>query len=142
MYGYLDIPAGGMVAQRTRMAVIAANIANQHTMLDEKGQPNPWRRRIAEFAPGDPTASSPESRAMGVHVSGISLDDAPFVMKWDPTNPYAYKSGPNEGYVPLPNVDPVTEQVNAMDASRAYEANLASAEAMKQMMASALRLLA
>lgn len=142
MYGSLDIPTSGLIAQRTRMATIAANIANAHAILDENGKVNPWRRRMVEFAPGDPSAGSAEARALGVHVADIAIDDAPFKLKWDPGNPHAYTEGPNQGYVPEPNVDPVLEQVNALEASRAYEANLASAEALKQMMASALRLIA
>ncbi|MCC6425353.1 MAG: flagellar basal body rod protein FlgC [Phycisphaerales bacterium] len=142
MYGTLDISTGGMIAQRTRMAVIASNIAHAHTVLDENGNVNPWRRRIVQFAPGDPSAGSSEARSLGVHVADITLDDAPFKLREDPGHPHAYKDGPFAGYVPEPNIDPVTEQVNAMEAARAYEANLAAAEATKQMMASALRLLA
>lgn len=142
MYGSLDIPTHGMIAQRTRMQVIAANIANSKTILDENGQVNPWRRRVVHFSAGDPSGSTPEAQSLGVHVSAITLDDAPFRLRWDPSSPFAYKDGPSQGYVPEPNVDTVTEQVNAMEASRAYEANLAAAEAMKQMMASALRLIA
>lgn len=142
MYGSLDISTGGMIAQRTRMSVIAANIANRHTILDEQGNVNPWRRRTVEFAAGDPSGSSSEARALGVHVSDITIDEAPFRLRWDPDSPYSYRDGPNQGYVPEPNIDPVTEQVNAMDASRAYEANLAAADVFKQMLASALRLLA
>ncbi|GMV24962.1 MAG: hypothetical protein AMXMBFR58_09930 [Phycisphaerae bacterium] len=142
MYGLLDIPAAGMTAQRTRMAVIAANIANADTVLDENGNINPWRRRTVHFAAGDPAGRTDDARSLGVHVADITLDDAPFNLKWDPTSPLAYKDGPNKGYVPRPNVNPVIEQVNALEASRAYEANLAAAEAMKQMMASALRLIA
>ncbi|MBL8963616.1 MAG: flagellar basal body rod protein FlgC [Phycisphaerae bacterium] len=142
MYGMLDIPATGLAAQRTRMAVIASNIANARTVLDENGNVNPWRRREVHFAPGGPASVSREGRELGVRVADITLDDAPFRLRWDPSHPAAYKQGPNEGYVPEPNVDTVTEQVNALEASRAYEANLAAAEALKQMMASALRLIA
>lgn len=142
MYGSLDIPTGGLIAQRTRMSVIASNIANAKTILDENGKINPWRRRMVQFAAGDPSGSSSDARALGVHVADITLDDAPFRLRWDPASPFAFKDGPNQGYIPEPNIDPVTEQVNALQASRAYEANLASAEALKQMMASALRLIA
>jgi flagellar basal-body rod protein FlgC len=142
MYGSLDISTGGMIAQRTRMAVIAANIANRHTILDENGEVNPWRRQIVHFAPGDPSSGSSEARELGVHVAEIELDQAPFNLRYDPDSPNAYKDGPNRGYVPEPNVNPIIEQINALDASRAYEANVAAAESTKSMMASALRLLA
>ncbi|MFT3685817.1 MAG: flagellar basal body rod C-terminal domain-containing protein [Phycisphaerales bacterium] len=62
--------------------------------------------------------------------------------KFDPDSPYAYKDGPMKGYIAQTGVNPVVEQVNALEAVRAYEANISAAEATKQMVASALRLLA
>lgn len=142
MYGALDISTSGMIAQRTRMEVISANIANRDAILDSSGQVNPWRRRIAMFAPGDPSATTPEGRKLGVHVKEIAVNDGPPRLRWDPDSPYAYRTGPNAGYVPSPDVDSTTEQINAMEALRAYEANVVAAEGTKQMMAQSLRLLA
>lgn len=143
MYGTLDISVSGMVAQRTRLNTIAANIANREAILDSSGNPNPYRRRIAVFQVGDPHARTAEARSKGVHVAQIGLDDGEFRKVWDPTNPYAQSNGsPDAGYVYYPNVDPVTENVNAVDAVRAYEANVAAAEASKSLVAQALRLLA
>jgi flagellar basal-body rod protein FlgC len=142
MYGALDISTGGMIAQRVRIEAIASNIANQHTILDSAGNVNPYRARIVHFAPGDPSARTAEGRKLGVHVAKIEIDDSPPDLRWDPTNPFAYKDGPRAGYVPSPNVNVVYEQINAMEAARAYEANVAAAEATKAMMAQALRLVA
>jgi flagellar basal-body rod protein FlgC len=141
MYGLLDIPTSGMIAQRTRMEVISANIANKDAILDSQGRVNPYRRRWAAFAPGDPSASTPEGRRLGVHVAQIESSEAPPRLKLDPGSPYAYRTGPNAGYVPSPDIDPVTEQINAMEAMRAYEANVVAAEGAKTMMAQALRLI-
>ncbi|MBC7834734.1 MAG: flagellar basal body rod protein FlgC [Phycisphaerales bacterium] len=127
-----------MIAQRTRLEVIAANLANKDTMFDAQGKLNPYRRKEVFFAPGDPGASTEEGRALGVHVADIQDDPSGLMVKYDPSSPYADK----EGRVFLPNVHPVTEQVNAIEASRAYEANVVAAEATKSMMAQALRLLA
>src|SRR5262249_34087735 len=138
----LDISTSGMVAQRTRLQAIAANIANKDTILDSHGNLNPYRARRVHLAPGDPTAATVEGQAMGVHVESIEIDQAPFNLRWDPGNPYAYKEGPNAGYVPNPNVSMVMEQVSAVEAARAYEANIAAAEITKTMMTQALRLLA
>lgn len=143
MYGALDISTSGMIAQRTRLEVIAANIANQNTLLDANGNIAPYQRRIAAFAPGDPAAKARGGRSLGVHVAEIALDPTPAQPReYDPDSPYAYKDGPYKGYVAATNVNPVVEQINAIEAARAYEANVAAAEAIKQMTAQALRLIA
>ncbi len=142
MYGVLDISTSGMIAQRDRLAVIASNIANRHAVLDEHGQVNPYRARHVMLASGDPRASTRQGRALGVHVASIEEDPAPVNLRFDPTHPLAYRNGPNQGYVPEPNVNPVVEQINALEAARAYEANVVAAEATKSMIAQALRLLA
>ena len=137
MYNSLDISVSGMVAQRTRLNTIAANLANQNTILDANGEPNPYQRRFAVFAPGD------DSGGMGVRVRSIEVHDGPPKLKWDPSSPYARQPGtPDAGYVYTPNIDPITEQIDAMEAQRAYEANVQAAEAAKSMMAQALSLIA
>lgn len=141
MYGMLEISTSGMVAQRTRLTAIQANIANRNTILDADGNVNPYRARKVHFAPGDPSAKTATGRSLGVHVSQIEIDQSDFNYRLDPTNPYAIKSGKWKGYVPEPSVNPVVEQLNALEASRAYEANVAAAEVSKTMMAQALRLI-
>lgn len=134
MFDALDIGASGLQAQRARLDVIAANVANASTTHDAAGKPNPYRRRFAVIAPGAPDdASKP-----GVHVSEIRQDMAPFVKKFDPGNPDAAP----DGYVQLSNVDPTVEFVNAIEASRAYEANVTMMEVTKSMVNASLRLIA
>ncbi|MBX3357215.1 MAG: flagellar basal body rod protein FlgC [Phycisphaeraceae bacterium] len=137
MFGALDISTSGMIAQRTRLETLAANIASKDVLEDANGNYAPYQRRIAVFAPGDPSASSPSGRALGVHVSEIALSDD-LRRRYDPTSKWADA----EGYVMTPNIDPVIEQINMIEASRAYEANVAAAEATKAMTAQALRLIA
>jgi len=132
MYGSLDISTSGMLAQRTRLEAISANLANKDTMFDSAGNLNPYKRRHVFFAPGDGQGGP------GVHVADIQADENAVRWKLDPGSPYANE----DGYVPVPDIDSVTEQINAMAAARAYEANVAAAEATKTMMAQALRLLA
>lgn len=139
MFGTLDISASGLVAQRTRMDVIAGNIANAFTTADAAGRPVPYRRRIATFAPGK--TGGPNS-APGVHVAGVVPDPSAFRLAYDPSHPQAIKSGPKQGYVQYPNVDMATEMVNGMEASRAYEANLAAYEVSKTMLSESMRILA
>ena len=133
MFGALDISTSGLVAQRTRLNVIAANIANKDTLLDAEGRYEPYRRRIAMLSAGDPTRGTPD----GVQVLEIALDDAPLRLKHEPSSPYADA----DGYVAYPNVDGVVEQMNAMEAARSYEANITAIEATKSMMSIALEML-
>lgn len=134
MFGSLDISTSALVAQRTRMNVIAANMANMNSIEDADGNYSPFRRRIAVFASGDPSRGSDR----GVHVSEILLDATPFRKVKEAGSPYADA----DGYVEYPNIDPTMEQINALEASRAYEANITAAEATKAMMKASLRLLA
>ncbi len=134
MYGILDISSSALVAQRTRLNVIAANIANSKAILNEAGEYDPYRRRFVVFAPGDPQRGEPG----GVHVAAIQMDPSPLRPAYEPGSPYADK----DGYVYYPNVDPVIEAMNAMEAARAYEANITAIEATKSMFSIALQIIA
>lgn len=134
MFGLLDVSASGLVAQRTRLEVATSNMVNRDAILDSKGNYNPFRKRIAIMAPGDPQTGN----ADGVHIAQIKLDQSPFRKLYQPESPYADK----DGNVNYPDIDPAIEMINALDASRAYEANIAAAEATKSMYQASLRLLA
>lgn len=138
MYGSLDISTSGMVAQRMRMDTIAANIANVDSLANSRGEYDPYLRKAVLFAPGDPSAGSEGGRSMGVHVASIEVGENPLRREYRPDSPFRDA----EGYVEVPDIDTTTEWVDAMQASRAYEANVAAAETSKTMMAQALRLLA
>ncbi len=138
MYGSLDISTSGMVAERSRFASIAANIANRDTLVDAEGKYNPYRRRQVMFAPGDPSASTAEGRKMGVHVAQVMINEDALIERHDPNHPFADE----RGYIRVPDINPVVEQLNAMEAVRSYEANVQAAEATKSMLSAALRLLA
>lgn len=134
MFGSLDISASALVAQRTRLNAISANTANSNSITNAQGEYEPYRRRIPIFAPGDPATGN----EMGVHVREIALDDGPLQLKYMPDHPFADENG----YVGFPNINSTTEKVNALEALRAYEANVNAAEATKTMLNQALRLLA
>jgi len=134
MFGALDTSTSGLVAQRTRAQVISANLANAESIEGPNGEHAPFRRRIAIFSAGDPKTGN----AGGVHVSEIMMDSAEFQKKHMP----GHKFADADGYVEFPNVNPMMEQVNMLEASRAYEANIAAAEATKSMMQTSLRLIA
>jgi flagellar basal-body rod protein FlgC len=143
MFGALNIPASALVAQRERMVTIASNMAMADTPVDPSKNADNYRRRIPIFAPGDPANNS----SFGVHLNRIMYDDADFKKVWDPDHPLAYHLGDNgevirDGYVRYSNVNSAIEQMNMLEASRAYEANITVAEASKSMMNAAIRLLA
>lgn len=133
MFGALDISTSGLIVQRTRMDVISTNILNAETILDENGNYAPFKRRMAAISEGDPVSGNP----MGVHVSEIKLIDSPPQLKYEPDSPYANE----DGYVGYPNINPIVEQMNAMEAGRAYEANISVIEATKSMLGIALQIL-
>jgi flagellar basal-body rod protein FlgC len=135
MFDALDISSSGLTAQRIRLDTIAQNVANMNTTRGADGKADPYRRRFAVFAPGQPG----NSNAPGVHVQSIHIDDkSKFRLVMDPDNPDA---GP-DGYVRYPNVDMAIEMVNALEASRAYEANVTTMDVTKSMITASLRLLA
>ena len=135
MFDILDTGASGLQAQRTRLDAIAENIANINTTHGPNGEKTPFRRRMVLLAPGQPGDPSKP----GVHVQEIRPDPSPFIKKYDPGNPDA---DPKDGCVSYPNIDMTIEYVNALEASRAYEANVTMIETAKAMLNSSLRLLA
>jgi len=137
MFDTLDISASGLQAQRTRMDTIAANIANINSTRDADGKPNPFRRRFAVFASGL-AARGADAAKPGVHVGQIKQDQSPFQERFQPGHPDADA----RGIVRYPNIDLSVEFVNALEASRAYEANITTMEVTKSMMNASLRLLA
>jgi flagellar basal-body rod protein FlgC len=133
MFEALDISVSGLVSQRERMTTISGNLANFQTILDEQGAYAPYQRRIPILAAGDPSTGSP----LGVHVAEIALDEGDLIQRYEPDNPYADAAG----YVGYPNINVTTELMNAMEAARAYEANITASEATKSMYSIALELL-
>jgi flagellar basal-body rod protein FlgC len=138
MFDTLDIGASGLVAQRVRMETIAQNIANAGTTRNARGEVDPYRRRFVLLAPERDKASG----APGVRVSRIGIDRGGFRREFRPEHPDAIREGPDKGYVMMPNIDLATEYVNAIEASRAYEANITMMETTKAMLNASLRLLA
>lgn len=129
----LDISASALFAQRVRLNTISNNLANVNTTRDAEGQPHPYQRKFVLFAPGDPGGAG----EAGVHVAGVHDDPTPPRLRYDPGHPDANA----EGMVAFPNIDLTTEFVNAMEATRAYEANVAAIEMTKAMTTATLRIL-
>lgn len=146
IFNSIGIAATGMSAQRLRSDVIADNIANASTTRTAEGGPYRRSRVIMRPKTEGPYWRSPflpdmmdNGPGQGVRVAEIQKDfAAKNRLVYDPTHPDAIKSGPQEGYVEMPNVDIVTEMVDMIAASRAYEANAAIIDGSKSMFQKAL----
>jgi len=134
MLNALDVSASALAAQRMRTEVIANNLANAHTTRDAMGRVSPYRRQDVVFRVG----AKGQPGAPGVHVEKIVTDSSPFRLEHDPGHPDANA----EGFVQMPNVNPVVEMVNLMDATRAYELNVTAMDVTKGLFSAALRILA
>jgi flagellar basal-body rod protein FlgC len=134
MISLLDISTSGLTAQRARLDTIAGNIANYATTRDSEGNISPFRRRFVVFEP----RGADGSQGSGVRAIRIETDKSPPKLIHDPGHPDAN----DQGYVALPNIDLAMEYVNAIEASRAYEANVSVMDATKSMMSAAMRILA
>ena len=127
----LTIASSGLEAQSTRMRIVSENLANANSTATSPGG-EPFRRRIPLLE-----STTLSGGGEGVKVTGAARDMSAFRTEYNPTHPAA---GP-DGYVRLPNVDPLVEMMDMRDASRAYEANLNMIEAARSMTSHALDLL-
>ncbi len=156
LFAMMEASGEAMEAERMRAEVVAANMANAETTRTAAG--GPYRRQEVVFAAdqGDPgfldsmaaaagagsTASDglalPESSgvAPGVHISQVVEDPSPPLKRYDPGHPDA---GP-DGYVAYPDINPLTEMVDLMGATRAYGLNGSAVQAEKGMITSALEI--
>jgi flagellar basal-body rod protein FlgC len=142
LFSALSVSASGMSAQRTRAELLTENLANAETTRTPDG--GPYRRKDVVFQAGG--AASPFSSALndamstepaGVSVSEIVTDQGDPEQRYLPSHPDA---GP-DGYVAFPRINPAEEMVNLMNASRSYQANVASMSAVKDMIVHSIDLL-
>lgn len=132
----LETIGSALTAQRVRLDVIAGNLANASSTMQPDGTVVPYRRRYAVLA-----ADREDGRA-GVRVSSVREDPSAFPLRYDPGHPHAIKEGKEAGYVRYPNVNATMEYVDAIEVSRAYEANLAMMSLTRGMIQQSLQLLA
>ncbi|MDY0396358.1 flagellar basal body rod protein FlgC [Virgibacillus halophilus] len=144
IFNSFNAASSALTAQRLRMDVISSNIANAETTRAEKnadGTFEPYRRKMVQLQADKPVFSkflqdASANQASGVKVSSITKDDEPFKMVYNPSHPDADANG----YVEMPNVDPLKEMVDLMSATRSYEANVTSLNATKAMLMKALEI--
>lgn len=157
LFGAIDISASGLTAQRLRMDLIANNVANINTTrtgeLTPAGNAIPYTRQVATFVPRPPESpfASVLGKTMGgqnpgngVQVGSIERDvQEPFRLEYNPSSPDAAKvaePGLPVGYIRQPNVNIVTEMIDMISASRAYEANVTALNVSKAMASRALEI--
>ena len=119
-----DIAVSGMKAQSERLRVIAENMANADSVGTRPGE-EPYRRQVVTFK----DYVEAETGAHKVKVSGVKTDDSELPKKYDPNHPAADA----EGYVTLPNVNPLVEMMDMKEAQRSYEANLTMMKTARDM---------
>lgn len=147
LFGLMETSGSAMQAERIRAEVVAANMANAESTRTEAGVP--YRRHHVVFASNDPVADFGEAMhlglgrssalqqsepAGGVRIAEVVEDSAPPLKRYDPGHPDA---GP-DGYVEYPDINPLTEMVDLMGATRAYGLNSSAVQAEKGMITSAL----
>jgi flagellar basal-body rod protein FlgC len=157
LFAMMETSGGAMQAERMRAEVVAANMANAETTRTAAG--TPYRRQHVVFAAntasegfgsllegetGNLSASplstpglnpvSGQTVAPGVHIAGVVEDTSPPLKRYDPGHPDA---GP-DGYVAYPDINPLTEMVDLMGATRAYGLNNAAVQAEKSMITASL----
>jgi flagellar basal-body rod protein FlgC len=130
MFSIFNISGSALSAQSQRMNVTASNLANADSVSGPDGQPYRAKQVIFESQGQDTQGVG------GVRVSEVVDDDAPMRMEYRPGHPLADA----RGYVTMPNVEPVSEMVNMISASRSYQANVEVMNTSKQLMLKTLTL--
>ena len=125
------VAVSALKAQQARMRVIAENIANADSTATAAGG-DPYRKQIPVFEP-----KMLDGNVKGVAMTRVQQDPTPFRQAYEPGNPAADA----QGYVKMPNVEPLVESLDMREAQRAYEANISVIEAARSIDASTLDLL-
>jgi len=163
LFSAIRISASGLRGQRTKMDVVARNLANAETTRTAEGTPYRRQRAIFEQVLGDKLkrhevtlGRSPENRLTRTHPGhmgamensqvrygggitsevAVASDSSEFRVVYDPGHPDADE----QGYVLMPNVNPISEMVDMITASRAYEANVSAVQTAKDMFNDALKI--
>jgi flagellar basal-body rod protein FlgC len=140
-FSALQVSASGLTAERTRVDLAASNLANAESTRGPDGQP--YRRRDPVLSPvsfdqqlslADRGAAGTPAGAVGVQVTQIAEDQSGGKRVYSPGHPDADQ----DGFVTLPNVDPIHEVVNLVSAQRGYDANATAVETLKTMAGRAL----
>jgi len=139
MISAMDISTSALVAQRVRLNTISGNIANMSTLKNAAGENKPYQSRFVVFETGEEQA---EGEAAGVKFAKVEIDDSEPLYRFQPDHPLAATEGKWKGYVAYPNVDMNEQFVDALQASRSYEANIGVMEVTEGLARQTLSILA
>ena len=121
LFGALAIAGSGMAAEAERLTAVASNIANANSIATSSGTAYRAREVVFKAVSTDAGGDPPSAVGMaGVEVAAIVESAAPLRSSYDPGSPFADANG----YVAMPNVNPVEEMVNMISAQQDYQANL------------------
>lgn len=134
LFKVFNIAGSGVQAQSQRLNVVASNLANAESVAGPDGQP--YKARHVVFQTQQIGAQPGDSQTPGVRVSEITEDDSPLRKVYDPKHPLADE----QGYVSMPNVNPVDEMVNMISASRSYQTNIEVMNTAKTLLQKTLQL--
>lgn len=143
LFGVMEVSGSALQAERLRAEVVASNMANAETTRTPEG--GPYRRQHVVFqsqAPGQGNFASQllsqgDGEIGGVEISAVVSDQGTGLRRYDPQHPDADK----DGYVSYPDINPLTEMVDLMGATRAFGLNSSAVQATKNMISSSLDIL-
>jgi flagellar basal-body rod protein FlgC len=145
LFGVMEVSGSALQAERIRAEVVAANMANAETTRAADG--GPYRRQHVVFSADGPKSSfagqflgeggQSNQGIGGVRVSAVVADQGNPLRRYDPGHPDADK----DGYVSYPDINPLTEMVDLMGATRAYGLNTSAVQAEKGMLSASLDIL-
>ena len=143
LFGVMEVSGSALQAERLRAEVVASNMANAETTRTPAG--GPYRRQHVVFQSREPSQGNFASQLLsqgqgeigGVEISAVVSDQGAGLRRYDPQHPDA----DNDGYVSYPDINPLTEMVDLMGATRAFGLNSSAVQATKNMISSSLDIL-
>jgi flagellar basal-body rod protein FlgC len=160
LFGVMSVSASALKAERVRAEVVASNMANaettrtadgrpyqrQHVVFEAEGAGGGFQQSLVSHLGGFGSrlgigggggVTDAKGVAGGVAVTGVISDQSAPLRRYDPQHPDA---GP-DGYVAYPDINPLTEMVDLMGATRSYGMNASAIQAEKNMVSSSLEIL-
>lgn len=153
LFGVMNVSGSALEAERLRAEVVASNMANANTTRTPEGGPYKRQEVVFESSAMDQnvnslqgtfashlfSASNAEANGDigGVKIAAVVSDNSPGMRRYDPGNPDADKNG----YVTYPDINPLTEMVDLMSATRSYDMNSSAVQATKNMISASIDIL-